>query len=181
MRRWVCLLLFFVLSLAACTPPKPAPTFAPYPTRIPPTPTATLFVSVSAGTPVPAPEAPIGADNLEGLSLLARWGNGMIMQVTTDPQGRRLATATPLGIYLYDLATYQEQEFIPFPEGLTSIAFSPDGTMLAAASPSGGVQLLQASDGSTAKSLKSPPNSIDSVAFSPDGQLIAGGSGDGAV
>src|SRR5512141_1649159 len=130
MKRWVCLILFLLVISAGCSPAQPAPTFAPFPTPIPPTPTATPFALVSAGTPVPLGEAAIGLDNLDRLAQLARWGQGKIVQVAASPAGDLLAVASPLGIHLYDAASYTEQRFIASDASLTSIYFAPDGSFI---------------------------------------------------
>ena len=92
-----------------------------------------------------------------------------------------LAIAVPLGIHLFNAATFAPENFIEVEHGLTAIAFSADGTSLAVASPHGGIELVRTSDATVEATLKSPPTSIDSVTFSSDGQLVAGGAADGAV
>lgn len=63
---------------------------------------------------------------------------------------------------------------------LTSIAFSPDGKIVATANSGGTVQLWKF-DGTLIKTIKGHTGSVVSIAFSPDGQMIATGSSDRTV
>ena len=61
------------------------------------------------------------------------------------------------------------------------IAFSPDGTLIAANSAND-VQIWKVSDGRPIKTLKGGQyDTVESVAFSPDGTLIAVGLGGGPL
>src|SRR5512141_1996978 len=117
------------MLLTSCTRAKPAPTFMPFPTPVPPTATSTPIAAVGAGTPLPLGEVSIDLSNLGSLSLLARWGKGRIIQVALSAKGEQLAVATPLGIYLYDAASFAEHEFIEVGGSLTAMAYSPDGSL----------------------------------------------------
>lgn len=59
-----------------------------------------------------------------------------------------------------------------------SLAFSPDGKLLAVGLESGAVLLLDASTGANAGSLAGPAGSVLSLAFTPDGRFLAGASSD---
>ena len=64
---------------------------------------------------------------------------------------------------------------------VSSVAFSPDGTMLAVAHEGGGIHLWNAVTGRPLARLAGAARrgGVDSMAFSPDGQLLAAGEGDG--
>src|SRR5512142_2421383 len=127
MKASICTALFAVIMLASCSPATVVPTYAPFPAAVPQTATPTPFAFVAAGTPVPVGEVGIGLDNLASLAPLARWGKGRIIQVAVSPDGKQVAVATPLGIYLYDESTLAAGRFIEVKAGVNSIAFSPDG------------------------------------------------------
>jgi len=111
---------------------------------------------------------------------VARLGKGMISlqkrPIALSPDGSLLAVATSLGIYLYNTTTYVEIGFIETDEGMSSVAFSPDGHLLAG----GGlddripVKLWDVSGLQLVKTLTDTYHySCYSVVFSPDGQLLA--------
>jgi len=62
-----------------------------------------------------------------------------------------------------------------------ALAFSPDGTVLAACSPAGTVRLWDAVKGHALAVLKGHSGNIHTIAFSPDGETLASCSSDKAV
>jgi hypothetical protein len=132
-------LLLLVLALGglwAVKQPPLMPVLAPTAT-LTPTATATptpLVLPVLAGTPYPQPNQPISLTNANQVVQLARWGKGTVNQVIFSPDGRLLAVASSLGIYLYDAETLAEIRFIETDAWVRSVAFSPDGRLLASGS-----------------------------------------------
>jgi WD40 repeat protein/class 3 adenylate cyclase len=64
---------------------------------------------------------------------------------------------------------------------VTSVAFSPVGTTLAAGSADGTVRLWDAATHRQITTLTGPTGPVTSVAFTPDGTTLAAGSADGTV
>ena len=64
---------------------------------------------------------------------------------------------------------------------VSSVAFSPDGKLVASASYDRRVRLWDAVTGAALQKLEGHSSSVTSVAFSPDGKLVASASGDRTV
>jgi WD40 repeat protein len=62
-----------------------------------------------------------------------------------------------------------------------SVAFSPDGRLLASGDWDKTIKLWDVATGSLVRTLKGHTGGVNSVAFSPDGRLLASGSGDGTI
>jgi WD40 repeat protein len=179
-RRWVIvgLVLFGLVLLSGLWLVgtfRPTATITPAPTVTP------LVLPVLAGTPYPQPNQPIGLTNAGQVEELARWGKGTANQVIFSPDGRLLAVASSLGIYLYDAETLAEVRFIETDAWVPSVAFSPDGRLLASGSGDNTVILWDVETGQAVRTLRGHTDWVSSVAFSPDGRLLASGSGDNTV
>ena len=71
----------------------------------------------------------------------------------------------------------------PGSQGVDSVAFSPDGTLVAAGDSDGTTYLWNVSSGKPVGTLTDPGSdaSVNSVAFSPDGTLLAAGDDDNSA
>ena len=157
------------LGQIAPTPVTPAPTLteAPTPTEMP--------------TPYPPPREPLGPENAARVAQLARWGKGWVAEIAFSPDGRLLAVASSIGVYLYAAADLREVRFLPTDAPVWSVAFSPDGRLLASGSLDNTIRLWDAASGALLRTLEGHTRSVNSVAFSPDGRALASGSWDGTV
>ncbi len=136
-------------------------------------------------TTVPAGnDAVISLENASLVKELESWGKGNVWEIAYSADGRLLAVATTVGIYLYDAQTLVETRHIGS-EFMTTIAFSPDGTKLAAGNDDGVVTIWRASDGASFDDGVQVPrednDSVYSLAFSPDSTTLAIGAFSGAV
>jgi len=163
-----------VTPVAAWSTATPAPTATATPAPMP------IPLPVLAGTPVPQSVTAISPENADRVVPLARWGKGRINRAVFSPDGRLLAVASSLGIYLYDAGTLEEVRFIPADAWVRSVAFSPDGQTLVSGSWKT-VRLWRVADGTLLRTLEGHTDWVRSVAFSPDGRLLASGSIDGTV
>ena len=130
--------------------------------------------------------------NLPGLSEPMREARGTLYAIAFAPDGELLATAGTayfkagvLG-YLYELRILEVQSgqtrwsHMGRGEGARSLAFSPDGEVLASAgSKSRSVKLWNSQTGEPLRNLSPTRGEICSVAFAPDGRTLLGGGTEG--
>jgi WD40 repeat protein/serine/threonine protein kinase len=105
--------------------------------------------------------------------------------VAFSSDGNRLATGScDRTVKVWDLATGREILSLPYPDLVRSVAFSPDGSHLAAA---GGayrtgqaavIKVWDASTGEEVVSLHGHTKAVLCLAFSPDGRRLASGGED---
>jgi WD40 repeat protein len=139
--------------------------------------------------------APITPDNAILIEPLAMLGRGTINHLAWSPDGKILAAASPLGVWLYDPASPETQPRLL--EGHTrdvlSVAFSPDGESLYSASQDGTVKQWDPVSGGLKKTVTYRQDFSDEVAgqdhtpdiwamaISPDAKLLATGADDGSL
>jgi len=138
-------------------------------------PTPALSPSASIATPIPLSESALSPDNIERVAQLQFLEIDNVKQIAWSPDGQLLAIGT-YHIYFYDAQTLEQIYVIDSLQWVNSIAFSPDGTMLASASMGDGVQLWEVGGWGELRILAGSGDT-ESVAFSPDGTMLATGTG----
>ena len=109
---------------------------------------------------------------------IARLGKGIINEIAYAPNGEYLAVAASIGVWIYDMETYQEVKLLTeFNSGpVSSVDFSPDGRTIISGNEDGTVSLWNTHTGEHIQTFESA-DWVLSVAFSPDGKTIASGGG----
>ena len=108
---------------------------------------------------------------------IGRLGKGVLgdsdRAVALSPEGRFLAVASGIGVWLYEVATSRAVVLLPTATGVRAVAFSPDGA-LALGLRKGQVELW---DANTAERIGvlDHGSGVTSVVFSPDGSTVASG------
>ena len=115
-----------------------------------------------------------------------------ILSVAFSPDGTTLATAggwagnssssreQDVAIRLWDADTgHLKATLMGATHGVRAIAFSPDGTILAAGIRDRNIQLWDIAAGKLVVTLRGTRQPVNSVAFSPDGATLASGNGHG--
>ena len=79
---------------------------------------------------------------------IARFGKGGIVKIKYSPNGKHLAVASGIGVWIYDTSTYQEIALLTgHTELVRSVAFNPDGKTIATGSWDGTIRLWDRTTG----------------------------------
>ncbi len=118
---------------------------------------------------------------------LATFGSigGRVISLAVSPKGKIIATGIlsydfvgdPFRVELWDTKSQKKTMTLPSKNSASSLAFSPDGTMLATTGCNLGrcanVKLWNVADGKQIAILKGHTDIVNTVSFSPDGKLLA--------
>ena len=127
----------------------------------------------------------VGADSTKWSlpeGAVARLGNGGMYDMVLSPDGKLLAVAGKIGIWLYDAGTGEERALLRGHTGpVESVSFSPDGLTLVSGSLDHTVRLWDVATGREKSVLTGHTGRVLCVSFSPDGLTLASGSLDRKV
>jgi WD40 repeat protein len=105
-----------------------------------------------------------------------------VVALAFSPDGKRLAVADLVAVHLFDLATGKEIHTFGGRQVFGgSVAFSPDGKLLAAGCHDGAIRLWNAASGAVLRDVPGHELTVSRLAFSPDGKLLASASADTTV
>ncbi len=112
-------------------------------------------------------------------SVKLRIGRGSVHSVDYSPDGRRIAAASSVGIWIYDALYGGEIALLGGHESwANSAAYSPDGKRIVSADRDGMIRIWDAETGKALKTLKGHQHIVISAAYSPDGKRIVSASWD---
>ena len=111
-----------------------------------------------------------------------RFGKGKIFDIKYFPDGNKIAVATTVGTWIYEVQTGEEIDLLPaHATYVRSVAFSPDGTLFATGNDDGSIEVWDTQTGENKATFVGHGGSVNSVAFSPQEQILASGSYDNTV
>ena len=124
----------------------------------------------------------ISSTNISQLIEQARLGKGRAGEVSFSPDGRLLAVASGVGIWLYDSQTGDPLRLLEgHTRSVNSIAWSPGGDKLASGGNDATVRVWDPVEGQELLQLVGHTEPVNSVAWSPDGKQLASGSNDRTI
>lgn len=95
-----------------------------------------------------------------------RWGRGRIYEIIHSPFGDKIAVATSVGVWIYNLDEPDNGHFLPHMREVLSIAFSPDGERIVSGSTDSIVRVWDVASGEEVAQLAVDTGEVQAVAFS---------------
>ncbi len=112
----------------------------------------------------------------------SRLGKGVVTDIQISPDNTRLAIASSIGIWLYDVQTGDETAFITRNTDLAGrVVFSPDSTTLASTRGDNAVQIWEVKREKFLLTFSTPSSPLAFLKFLADGKTLVGLNQDGTV
>lgn len=140
---------------------------------------ASSVVSAQTGTPVLQPITPDNAPDVQKL-LRIDYGTGRMM--APSPDGSAIAVAGSQGIWLYDAnSLITPPRRLDTVTGIHTIAFHPEGHVLASGGDDGSIRFWQLDDMREMQGFDEHEAPVTALSYHPDGDKLASGDADGMV
>lgn len=105
---------------------------------------------------------------------IKRIGNGIFNHIAYSPDGRQLAVAASIGVWLYDTDTYEPLSLLTgHTDRVQSVAYSADGKILASGSSDGTIRLWDPQTTKNIAVLTGHQNGVTHIAISGDSRKLA--------
>lgn len=103
--------------------------------------------------------------------------------VLSSPPGWLASGGLDRTIHIWNMKEYKNAYDLPdkYTTGFTSVAYSPDGTLLAFASADNTIRIWNVREGALVRQLAGHSGAVRSLTFSPDGLVLASGSEDKTI
>ncbi len=112
----------------------------------------------------------------------ARLGKGGINKIAYSPDGKRLAVASSIGVWIYDADRGKELDLLTeHTNWVQSIAFNPNGNILASGSDDGSIRLWDTRTSTHLRTMTDNMSLITNVVFSGDGKMLASSDKDNTI
>ncbi len=113
----------------------------------------------------------------------ARLSKGYIADIKYSPDGKFLAVASGIGIWLYDVTVHQEASLITGNTSFQSdcLAFSSDGRILVSGNVDGTITLYDRIAGTQKTLIGHNGEYITCIALSPNGKILASSNREGTI
>ena len=112
---------------------------------------------------------------------LARYGRGIISEISLSPEGERLAVAGSTGVWLYSFPELEDIARFETDFQLRSVVWSPDGGRVAFGGMDDQVRVGDVASGKVLATMTGHGDLVGSVSWSPDGRRIASSGWNGKV
>lgn len=120
-----------------------------------------------------AAQRPITPQSAVQLVEVARLGDGVAWASSVSPEGARLAVASSLGVWLYDLRRATQQgSLLGGQGGAAALAFRADGRELASGGIDGSIVRWEVETGAPIRRYESHLYAVRFVSYAPDGALM---------